>query len=109
MGNRQMDIRYFEYLDRLKRMRDENDLRVRGETVSQRAFNPHVGGSNPSGRTDDVPPHLRERESDDKEKKAKRAMLAKAVSDARQRGLYDEVEHKACDVDLGVEALTAKQ
>ena len=47
-----MDIRYFAFLDRLKQMRDdEEDARVRGETVSQRAFNPHIGGSNPSGRT----------------------------------------------------------
>ncbi len=34
-----MDIRYFEFIERLKRMReDEEDMRVRGETVSQRAF-----------------------------------------------------------------------
>lgn len=35
-----MDIRYFAYLDRLKRVRcdGDSDARARGETVSQRAF-----------------------------------------------------------------------
>lgn len=46
-----MDGRYFEFIDRLKRRRadDEERTRLRSEMASLQTFNLHIVGSNPTG------------------------------------------------------------
>lgn len=87
-----MDIRYFEFLDRLKRG-DESEIRLRGETDNHtRLLTGELGVQIPPGAQ--IPPHLlRGAENDDAEKAARRAAMIKAWTKAEEQGLFEVAEH----------------
>lgn len=89
-----MDIRYFEFLDRLKRGdKPDDNACLRGETDNRTRLLPgELGVQIPPEAQ--IPPHLLYgRERDNSDRAARRAEIIRVVRRAEQEGLYDESEH----------------
>lgn len=93
-----MDIRYFEFLDRLKHGdKSDDNACLRGEKDNHtRLLTDELGVRIPPEAQ--IPPHLVGPADESLDRAERRAKMVRVARQGRRNGLYDSVEHMASQV-----------